>query len=89
MTDEGKSGRGSPGFQQHASGHVKTCVRILILPISIHDCFPTAPSVCLDMLLTARSDGRPGRKRRCLAYGQVSSGRFTTIGVEVLLTTTQ
>jgi hypothetical protein len=40
--------------------------------------------------LTARE--RPHRMLQpmaCLAYGHVWSGRFTTIGVEVLLTTTQ
>jgi len=31
----------------------------------------------------------PPPQKTYLAYGQVSSGRFTTIGVEVLLTTTQ
>src|SRR4029077_20197271 len=45
MADEGKGGCGSPCFQQRASGNVKTRAPILILRISIHDCFSTAPSV--------------------------------------------
>jgi methylaspartate ammonia-lyase len=79
---------------------VKTRAPILILRISIHDCFPTAPGVCTNTNVSAQTclhkHVAHGEERwmhppqkTYLAYGQVSSGRFTTIGVEVLLTTTQ
>jgi hypothetical protein len=49
---------------------------------------PSSSNVRLDILLTGKAmDARAASA--CLAYGQVWSGRFTTIGVEVLLTTTQ